>query len=618
MKITLTNNYYQGLAVNKNSQNKKNIQNNRTVTNSVAFGGPQLTRRAASNSAARATQALARTTQRAVRLFNVERKNSVSKDKIVNINGIVYKNPEYYQGTKIIKSCVLAIRTFKNQTDGRTAETYANPEYDQNGNIISCESVTTKYNGRDDRRTAKTYEKPNFAANGQLTGCAKLTYGYQGRGDGMTSKSYLNFKFTSNDSDRAIYKSKILEYKGFEPNMTKQILVDPTYDKNGNLIGCDRLTYEYQEQGGKQPSKLYINPKFHEGTKKIKFCETAIFEYVPQADEPTAEIYEKPNFAANGQLTGCAKLTYGYQGRGDGMTSKSYLNFKFTSNDSDRAIYKSKILEYKGFEPNMTKQILVDPTYDQNGNIISCESVITKYNGRDDGRTAKTYEKPNFAANGKLTGCAKLTYEYKGRDDKKTKEYIEKPKYDENGKIVSCRIKEITYDEGRPDKLQLESYQWPTYGGNRKLTECGQVTYRFYKGQEDKVKSETYTGYVKFDKKGYVAECLQVNTRYYEDRGDRRTAKTYENPKYDENGNLIGCKSLTYEYQGREDNLVSYELQAPVYDNSRSLISFQTQSSYYQGRNDKMAAKVIDNQGNEGTTRTIIYENGEVKTEKLI
>ena len=315
MKITLTNNYYQGLAVNKNSQNKKNIQNNRTVTNSVTFGGPQLTRRAASGSSTRPTKALARTAQRAVRLFNVERKNSVSKDKIVNINGIVYKNPEYYQGTKIIKSCVLAIRTFKNQTDGRTAETYANPEYDQNGNIISCESVTTKYNGRDDRRTAKTYEKPNFAANGQLTGCAKLTYGYQGRGDGMTSKSYLNFKFTSNDSDRAIYKSKILEYKGFEPNMTKQILVDPIYDKNGNLMGC---------------------------------------------------------------------------------------------------------------------------------------------------------------------------------------------------------------------------------------------------------------------------------------------------------------KSLTYKYQGREDNLVSYELQAPVYDNSGKLISFQTQSSYYQGRNDKMAAKVIDNQGNEGLTRTIMYENGEVKTEKLI
>ena len=187
MKITLTNNYYQGLAVNKNSQNKKNIQNNRTVTNSVTFGGPQLTRRAASGSSTRPTKALAQTAQRAVRLFNVERKNSVSKDKIVNINGIVYKNPEYYQGTKIIKSCVLAIRTFKNQTDGRTAETYANPEYDQNGNIISCESVTTKYNGRDDRRTAKTYEKPNFAANGQLTGCAKLTYEYQGRGDGRTA-----------------------------------------------------------------------------------------------------------------------------------------------------------------------------------------------------------------------------------------------------------------------------------------------------------------------------------------------------------------------------------------------------------------------------------------------
>ncbi len=47
MKITLTNNYYQGLAVNKNNQNKKNIQNNRTVTNSVAFGGPELPRKIA-------------------------------------------------------------------------------------------------------------------------------------------------------------------------------------------------------------------------------------------------------------------------------------------------------------------------------------------------------------------------------------------------------------------------------------------------------------------------------------------------------------------------------------------------------------------------------------------
>ena len=182
---------------------------------------------------------------------------------------------------------------------------------------------------------------------------------------------------------------------------------------------------------------------------------------------------------------------------------------------------------------------------------------------------------------------------------------------------MSCRIKEITYDEGRPDKLQLESYQWPTYDGNRKLKECGQVTYRFYKGQEDKVKSETYTGYVKFDNKGYVAECLQVNTRYYEDRGDGRTRKETTNPKYNK-GKLTSCDSMRYEYQGREDNLVSYELQAPVYNDSGKLISFQTQSSYYQGRNDKMAAKVIDNQGNEGLTRTIMYENGEVKTEKLI
>ena len=163
MKITLTNNYYQGLAVNKNNQNKKNIQTNKTVTNSVAFGGPELPRKIANApAAARATQTLAQTAQRAVRLFNVERKNFVSKDKIVNINGIVYKNPEYYQGTKIIKSCVLAIRTFKNQTDGRTAETYANPEYDQNGNIISCESVITKYNGRDDKVKKETFVDYRF------------------------------------------------------------------------------------------------------------------------------------------------------------------------------------------------------------------------------------------------------------------------------------------------------------------------------------------------------------------------------------------------------------------------------------------------------------------------
>ena len=147
MKIILTNNYYQGLAVNKNSQNKKNIYANKTVANSVSFGGPQLTRGAASDSAARATQALAQIAQRAVRLFNVERQNSDSKDKVVNINGVVYMNPEYYENGNI-KSCESLTTEYDGRPDKVTKRIFEKPEYDENGNIRSYESVTKEYNGQ--------------------------------------------------------------------------------------------------------------------------------------------------------------------------------------------------------------------------------------------------------------------------------------------------------------------------------------------------------------------------------------------------------------------------------------------------------------------------------------
>ena len=161
MKITLTNNYYQGLAVNKNNQNKKNIQTNKTVTNSVAFGGPELPRKIANApAAARATQTLAQTAQRAVRLLNVEQHHSASKDKVVTINGITYTNPEYYTGTNIVKSCECATRGCLDQEGG--LRTYIKPEYYENGKIKSCEKLTAEYVGRDDKVTKETFVDYRF------------------------------------------------------------------------------------------------------------------------------------------------------------------------------------------------------------------------------------------------------------------------------------------------------------------------------------------------------------------------------------------------------------------------------------------------------------------------
>ena len=156
MKITLTNNYYQGLAVNKNNQNKKNIQNNRTVTNSVAFGGPQLTRRAASGSSTRPTKALARTTQH-LKVFLLKMFN---KDASITVNGITYTNPKFYKGTNIIKSCECATRGCLDQEGG--LRTYINPEYEENGNIKSCESLTKEYNGRGDKVKKETFVDYRF------------------------------------------------------------------------------------------------------------------------------------------------------------------------------------------------------------------------------------------------------------------------------------------------------------------------------------------------------------------------------------------------------------------------------------------------------------------------
>lgn len=69
-----------------------------------------------------------------------------NKDASITVNGITYTNPKFYKGTNIIKSCECATRGCLDQEGLRT---YINPEYDENGNIKSCESATKEYNGRD-------------------------------------------------------------------------------------------------------------------------------------------------------------------------------------------------------------------------------------------------------------------------------------------------------------------------------------------------------------------------------------------------------------------------------------------------------------------------------------
>ena len=230
MKITLTNNYYQGLAVNKNNQNKKNIQNNRTVTNSVAFSGPQLTRRAASGSSTRPTKALARTTQH-LKVFLLKMFN---KDASITVNGITYTNPKFYKGTNIIKSCECATRGCLDQEGLRT---YINPEYDENGNIKSCESATKEYNGRDDKLTKEISVNPKVDINGNIKSCDSLTKEYDSKEspDKLKSKSYVN----------------------------------PEFDGNGKLIRCDSLTTEYNGRDDKVKKETFVDYRFGEYRKHI-------------------------------------------------------------------------------------------------------------------------------------------------------------------------------------------------------------------------------------------------------------------------------------------------------------------------------------------------------------
>ena len=370
---------------------------------------------------------------------------------------------------------------------------YKKPKYNQDGKLISYETVNNKKN-------VKFYE------NKQISSCDKdITKEFKLNDNGkkvLITKIIEKPERYENGKYKSYRKYDILEKKlndNRECELVKTFSAEnTTFNNNGTIISCDKEIIEF--------------PGLNTNGEKIL----------------TTKTFEKLEYFDDGKYKSCKKLE----------TSTKKLN-----DNGEYELVKTDSVE--------------NAKFNKNGQLMSGDKEICEFQGLntngDKTFKTETYEKPEYFDNGYVKTCEKLEISTKKLNDNGEYELvrtssIENAKCNKNGQLISGDKKIAKYSglNTNGDKiLTTETYEKPEYFDNGYVISCEKFKISTKKlndnGKYELVRTSSIEN-AKFNKNGQLMsgdkEIVQ-KTKQNANGEKILTTEIFKNPKFDANENLI-------------------------------------------------------------------------------
>ena len=423
---------------------------------------------------------------------------------------------------------------------------YKKPKYNQDGKLISYETVNNKKN-------VKFYE------NKQISSCDKdITKEFKLNDNGkkvLITKIIEKPERYENGKYKSYRKYDVLEKKlndnGKYELVKTSSAENASFNKNGSIISSDKEIIKF--------SDLNTN-----GDKTFK-----------------TETYEKTEYFDNGKYKSCKKLEKLEKKLKDNgeyriVKSESVENAKFNKNgqlmSGDKEIIKEFKLNDNG-KKILTTKIVEKPERDENGNYKSYRKydiLEKKLNDNRECELVKTFSAENttFNNNGTIISCDKEIIEFPGLNTNGEKilttKTFEKLEYFDDGKYKSCKKLETSTkklnDNGEYELVKTDSVENAKFNKNGQLMSGDKEIYEFpgLNINGDKILTTKTFEKPKYFDNGDIISCekFKISTKKLNDNGEYELAKTnsIENAKFNKNGQLMSGDKEICEFQGLNTN----------------------------------------------------------------